>query len=62
MVEKTLHILAVSEKFFREKIGLYPLKKKMQHFAPFPKLFKEMSFFWNQIFLKMEFKKIFGAL
>ena len=42
-----------------EKMGKCPFqkKKKIQHFAPFPKLIREMSLFWNSIFLKSSYKK-----
>ena len=43
---------------FGEKMGkcLFQ-KKKIQHFAPFPKLIREIPFFWNSIFSKSSYKK-----
>ena len=37
----------------------YPFqkKKKIQHFAHFSKLIREMSLFWNSIFSKSSLKK-----
>ena len=32
-------------------------KKTIQHFAPLPKLIREMPFFWNSIFAKSSYKK-----
>ena len=32
-------------------------KKKIQHFASFPKLIREMPPFWNSIFSKSSYKK-----
>ena len=35
-----------------------PLSKKtIQHFAPLPKLIREMPLFWNSIFSKLSYKK-----
>ena len=41
-------------------MGKYPfLKKKIQQFAPIPKLIRKMSLFWNSIFSKSSYKKKF---
>ena len=44
-----------------EKMGKCPFqkkkKKKIQHFAQFFKLIREMSLFWNLIFSKSSYKK-----
>ena len=48
-----------------EKVGKCPFqkKKKIQHFAKFSKLIREMPLFWNSIFSKSSYKKkISGAL
>ena len=56
--KKALHILTVSDKFYRDKIGLCPFfKKKIQHFTPFPKLICEMPLIGNTIFSKSSFIK-----
>ena len=41
-----------------ENMGKCPFqkKKKIQHFAQFPKLIREMHFFWNLIFSKSSYK------
>ena len=37
---------------FWKKLAFVPFKKTIQHFAPLPKLIREMSLFWNSIFSK----------
>ena len=40
-------------------MGFLPFfKKKIQHFALFPKLIREMSLFWNSIFGQLSYKKL----
>ena len=50
-----MNILLQSDIYGR-KWANAPFKKQIQHFAPFPKLIKEMPLFWNSIFSKSSYK------